>query len=67
MISTSSCRSSHGASRFGLSCQPGQPNPYSPSPFVALGVLVVSAIFAMWLVRRDPGLAGRVGSIVADE
>ncbi len=48
-------------------CKPGQPNPYNWFPYAALGVVVVSAIYAMWLVRRDPGLAGRVGSIVADE
>jgi hypothetical protein len=29
--------------------------------------LVVSVIYSIWLVRRDPGLAERVGSIVADE
>jgi hypothetical protein len=28
---------------------------------------VVSVIYAMILVRRDPGLGERVGSIVADE
>jgi len=28
---------------------------------------VVSIIYAIWLVRRDPGLGDRVGSIVADE
>jgi amino acid transporter len=48
-------------------CKPGQPNPYNWFPYAALGVLVVSAIYAMLLVRRDPGLAGRVGSILADE
>jgi amino acid transporter len=48
-------------------CKPGQPNPYNWFPYAALGVLVVSVIYAMLLVRRDPGLAGRVGSILADE
>ena len=48
-------------------CKPGQPNPYNWFPYAALGVVVVSVIYAMLLVRRDPGLAGRVGSIVADE
>jgi amino acid transporter len=48
-------------------CKPGQPNPYNWFPYAALGVIVVSVIYAMWLVRRDPNLAGRVGSIVADE
>jgi amino acid transporter len=48
-------------------CKPGQPNPYNWFPYAALGVLVVSIIYAALLVRRDPGLADRVGSIVADE
>jgi len=48
-------------------CKPGQPTPYDWFPYAALGVLVVSIIYAMLLVRRDPGLADRVGSIVADE
>jgi amino acid transporter len=48
-------------------CKPGQPNPYNWFPYAALGVLVVSVIYATLLVRRDPGLADRVGSIVADE
>ena len=48
-------------------CKPGQPTPYNWFPYAALGVLVVSIIYATLLVRRDPGLADRVGSIVADE
>jgi amino acid transporter len=48
-------------------CKPGQPTPYNWFPYAALGVLVVSVIYALLLVRRDPGLADRVGSIVADE
>jgi len=48
-------------------CKPGQPTPYDWFPYAALGVLVVSIIYATLLVRRDPGLADRVGSIVADE
>ena len=48
-------------------CKPPQPQPYDWFPFAALGVLVVSVIYSMWLVRRDPGLGERVGSIVADE
>ncbi|HEY2576707.1 MAG TPA: APC family permease [Streptosporangiaceae bacterium] len=47
--------------------KPPQPQPYDWFPFAALGVLVVSVIYATVLVRRDPGLADRVGSIVADE
>ena len=48
-------------------CKPPQPQPYSWFPFAALGVLVVSIVYSIWLVRRDPGLGERVGSIVADE
>lgn len=48
-------------------CKPPQPQPYDWFPFAALGVIVVSILYSMWLVRRDPGLGGRVGSIVADE
>jgi len=47
--------------------KPGQSQPYSWFPYAALGVLVVSTLYSMWLVRRDPGLGERVGSIVADE
>jgi amino acid transporter len=48
-------------------CKPPQSQPYNWFPFAALGVIVVSVIYSVLLVRRDPGLAGRVGSIVADE
>jgi amino acid transporter len=48
-------------------CKPPQPQPYNWFPFAALGVILVSVLYAAILVRRDPGLADRVGSIVADE
>jgi amino acid transporter len=48
-------------------CKPGQPQPYNWFPYAALGVIVVAIIYAMILVRRDPGVGDRVGSIVADE
>jgi amino acid transporter len=41
--------------------------PYDWFPWAAVGVIVVSVIYSIWLVRRDPGLGDRVGSIVADE
>jgi amino acid transporter len=47
--------------------KPGQSQPYNWFPYAALGVLIVSIIYSMWLVRRDPGLGDRVGSIIADE
>jgi amino acid transporter len=48
-------------------CKPPQSQPYSWFPFAALGVIVVAIIYSVLLVRRDPGLGARVGSIVADE
>jgi amino acid transporter len=48
-------------------CKPGQPQPLDWFPYAALGVIVVSVIYAIWLTRRDAGLGARVGSIVADE
>jgi amino acid transporter len=48
-------------------CKPPQPNPYDWFPFAALGVIVVSVGYSIWLVKRDPGLGDRVGSIIADE
>jgi amino acid transporter len=48
-------------------CKPPQSAPYSWFPWVALGIAVASVVYAMVLVRRDPGIAERVGSIVADE
>jgi amino acid transporter len=47
--------------------KPGQPAPLDWFPYAALGVIVVSVSYAVWLSRRDPGLGDRVGSIVADE
>jgi amino acid transporter len=41
--------------------------PYDWFPWVGLGLIVASIVYAMWLVRRDPGLGDRVGSIIADE
>ncbi len=48
-------------------CKPGQAAPYDWFPYAALAVVVVALIYGYWLNRRDPALAGRVGSIVADE
>ena len=46
--------------------KPGQPAPYSWFPYAALGALLAAVGYAALLVRRDPTLADRVGSIVAD-
>jgi len=48
-------------------CKPGQPDPYDWFPYMALGIVVVSILYAIVLTRRDPGLGDRVGSIIADE
>jgi amino acid transporter len=48
-------------------CKPGQANPYNWFPYAALVIAVLSILYSIWLVRRDPGLGDRVGSIVADE
>jgi amino acid transporter len=48
-------------------CKPGQPNPYNWFPYAALGVVVLSVIYSIWLTRRDPAIGDRVGSIIADE
>jgi len=47
--------------------KPPQPQPYSWFPWVAVGLIVVFIVYSIWLVRRDPGLGDRVGSIIADE
>jgi amino acid transporter len=41
--------------------------PYDWFPWVGLGLVAVSILYSIWLVRRDPGLGDRVGSIIADE
>jgi len=47
--------------------KPPIPQPYYWFPYVGLGIVAVSIVYAILLVRRDPGLGDRVGSIVADE
>ncbi|MHB1683711.1 MAG: hypothetical protein ACYCYO_12935 [Bacilli bacterium] len=47
--------------------QPGQPSPYNVFPYVVLGFLVLSVIYANFLSARHPDLKDRVGSIIADE
>ncbi|MEU2286112.1 APC family permease [Streptomyces sp. NPDC013178] len=46
--------------------KPGQPAPYNWFPYAAIGALLAAVGYAALLVRRDPTLAERVGSIVAD-
>ena len=47
--------------------KPPQPQPYDWFPWVAVGLIVVFILYSIVLVRRDPGLGDRVGSIIADE
>jgi amino acid transporter len=47
--------------------KPPIPQPYYWFPYVGLGIVAVSILYSIWLVRRDPGLGERVGSIIADE
>jgi amino acid transporter len=47
--------------------KPGQAAPYSWYPYVALVILILSVGYAIHLTRRDPTIADRVGSIIADE
>jgi amino acid transporter len=47
--------------------KPPQPQPYSWFPWVGVGLVVAFILYSIWLVRRDPNLGDRVGSIVADE
>ncbi|MEU2421526.1 APC family permease [Streptomyces sp. NPDC007851] len=46
--------------------KPGQPAPYSWFPYAAVAALLGAVGYATLLVRRDPHLAERVGSVVAD-
>ena len=47
--------------------KPGQATPYNWYPYMALGAVALAVAYASILVRRDPAIGDRVGSIVADE
>lgn len=47
--------------------QPGQPAPFNVFPYIILTYLVIVAIYAMIITKRDPEMGSLVGSIVADE
>jgi amino acid transporter len=47
--------------------KPGQPSPYNLFPYVTIVFVVVALVHALLLRRRDPKLAEKVGSLVADE
>ncbi len=46
--------------------KPGQPAPFNHYPLIALGVLVVAAVWGAVVYLRDRSIGERVGSIVAD-
>ena len=47
--------------------QPGQVRPFNVFPWIALGVLALSAIYGVVIARLSPGLADRIGAYVADQ
>jgi amino acid transporter len=47
--------------------QPGQAWPFNVFPWIALAVLVLSAIYGVVISRLSPGLAARIGAYVADQ
>jgi amino acid transporter len=47
--------------------QPGQPWPFNVFPWIALTILVLSAIYGIVISRVSPGLADRIGAYVADQ
>jgi len=46
--------------------KPGQPAPFDRYPYVALGVLVLAALYGSYLNARDKSLGERIGSVIAD-
>ncbi len=46
--------------------KPGQPAPFSHYPLIALGVLILAAVYGAVVYLRDRSIGERVGSIVAD-
>lgn len=47
--------------------QPGQAWPYNVFPWIAFGVLILSGLYGVAIVRRSPGLEQRIGAYVADQ
>jgi amino acid transporter len=46
--------------------KPGQPAPYNLFPLISLAMVAFGFVYAVIRTRRDPGLAERIGSVVAD-
>ena len=47
--------------------QPGQPAPVNMFPPIVGAALLISVLYGVVLARRDPALASKIGSYVADE
>ena len=45
---------------------PGQPYPFNLFPYIALAVLIIAFLYAWLIVRRNPGIGKRIGSVIAD-
>jgi len=45
----------------------GQDAPYNWFPYASLALVLISVVYARVLVRRDPGIAERIGSMIADD
>ena len=47
--------------------KPGQDAPYSWFPWIGLVIVVLAIVYSAVLVKRDPGIGDRVGSLLADD
>jgi amino acid transporter len=47
--------------------KPGQDAPYSWFPWIGLVIVILAIVYAAVLVKRDPTIGDRVGSLLADE
>ena len=47
--------------------QPGQPSPYNMFTYIVLAYLVIVFIYAYVIIKKNPDIGLRVGSVVADE
>ena len=46
--------------------KPGQPSPFNYFAFIALAIVGIGAIYGFYLNSRNPELADKIGSIIAD-
>jgi hypothetical protein len=47
--------------------KPGQDAPYSWFPWIGLIIVILAIAYSAILVKRDPGIGDRVGSLLADD